>query len=143
MSRLIGLVARDETPEASEERISSGAKWRAANVDLPDPAGPTRTTRLGSGMTMTATDAMTAPLRRDAADLVPAGIGCADLVRGLVVQRRSALDAAVAQPETAAVPGALDAAIDELALGQRPSGMGAHGVQDVDGVARCERGRGR
>ena len=38
---------------ASEERTSDGAKCRAANVDLPLPAAPTRTTRQGSGRTMT------------------------------------------------------------------------------------------
>ena len=38
----------------SDDRISSGAKWRAANVDLPAPAAPTRTTRLGSAMTISA-----------------------------------------------------------------------------------------
>ena len=32
---------------ASDDRISSGWKWRAANVDLPDPAAPTRTTSDG------------------------------------------------------------------------------------------------
>ena len=38
---------------ASDERTSSGAKWRAANVDLPAPAAPTRTTSDGSGSSMT------------------------------------------------------------------------------------------
>ena len=33
---------------ASDERISSGPKWRAASVDLPDPAAPTRRTSDGS-----------------------------------------------------------------------------------------------
>ena len=35
--------------KASDESTSSGAKCLAANVDLPDPAAPMRTTRDGSG----------------------------------------------------------------------------------------------
>ena len=38
---------------ASEDRTSSGAKWRAANVDLPEPAAATSTTSEGSGRSMT------------------------------------------------------------------------------------------
>ena len=38
---------------ASEDRTSSGAKWRAANVDLPEPAAPTSTTSDGSGTSST------------------------------------------------------------------------------------------
>ncbi len=40
----------------SDDRTSSGAKWRAANVDLPAPAAPISTTRLGSGRTISGTD---------------------------------------------------------------------------------------
>ena len=35
---------------ASDDRTSPGAKWRAAKVDLPEPAAPTRTTTDGSGI---------------------------------------------------------------------------------------------
>ncbi len=42
------IIAR----KASELRISVGRKWRRAKVDLPEPAGPTRTTRHGSGSSM-------------------------------------------------------------------------------------------
>ena len=34
---------------ASDDSTSPGAKWRAAKVDLPEPAAPTRTTTDGSG----------------------------------------------------------------------------------------------
>ena len=82
---------RRRARSASEETISSGAKSRAASVDLPEPAAPTRTTRLGSGRTRVDTGrcgpahATGAP-----ADLVAAALRGADLVARLVVDRRPA-----------------------------------------------------
>ena len=117
----------------SDERISSAAKWRAANVDLPAPAAPTRTTRLGSSISIS-----TVTYGGRAPDLVAAAVGGADLVDRLVVDRRSAADVAVGQPEARAVPGALDAAVDDGPLGERPAGVRADRVQRVDGVADAD-----
>ena len=46
---LVRRVAGDERRNASDERISSAAKWRAAKVDLPEPAGADQDDEDGSG----------------------------------------------------------------------------------------------
>src|SRR5690606_12660198 len=102
-----------------------------------------RTTSDGSGTSRTVIPA--APLAapcpqcdrrsggRAAPDLVAsAGLGRADLVGGLIVERRSSLGGAVGEAELRPVPRTLDAAADEAPLAERAAGVGTRVVERMD-----------
>src|SRR5687768_17340588 len=123
--------------------MESAGKRRAASVDLPEPAAPTRTTRHGCGSRITTRQGPSpkvgrpcrdrrralrgpAPPSRGLAPRLPtAALARPDLVRGLVVDGRALDDVAMLEPVSGVVPRALDHAVDDLALVERPAGMGA------------------
>src|SRR3954447_23591457 len=118
---------------ASDDRIASGGADRAASVDLPDPAAPTRTTRHGSGSWMT-------PLRsgRLAPRLPAATLAWPHVISRLVVDRRTSDDMAVLELVARRVPRALDRAVDKGSLGERATGVGAGVVEGEDPLALAD-----
>ena len=130
---------------ASDDRTSSGAKWRAAKVDLPGAGRADEDDQARVGEDDLGHAPMMAPSGgvSPAPDLVAAALGGADLVGGLVVDRRAAADVPVAQPEARAVPWALDAAVDDRPLRRaaRRRARRRHGARGR--CRRCGRGRGR
>ncbi len=74
----------------------------------------------------------------DAQYLPAAAVGSPDVVARLVVGSRALNAPAVRKSEARLMPWALDAAVDELALRERPARVGALRVQRVHGLARAQ-----